>query len=203
MILTINQLKEKYSAYVNPLDKIKRDCDAGLLVRLNRGLYEDNPHVQAMFLAGPILSPSYISFEYALSYYGLIPERVTSITSASLSIHKNKTFINHFGRYTYTDIPSDAFSIGTTHIQDGDYVARIATKEKAICDSLCKWPVVHSVKDLKQLLFEDKRIDEEEFASSNFVDMLLIAKKYHKTNITLLVKLILREYSKNCFKEED
>ena len=195
MILTINQLKEKYSNYANPLDKIKRDCDAGILVRLNRGLYEDNPRAEAMFLAGPILSPSYISFEYALSYYGLIPERVTSITSASLSLHKNKTFINKFGRYTYTDIPSRAFAIGTTHIQNGEYIARIATKEKAICDSLCKWPVVHSVKDLKQLLFEDKRIDEDVFTSCSFKDMIEIASRYQKTNLGLLIKLIEKEYA--------
>ena len=195
MILTINQLKEKYANYVNPLDKIKRDCDAGLLVRLNRGLYEDNIHAQAMFLAGPILSPSYISFEYALSYYGLIPERVSSITSAALLLHKNKVYKNKFGRYTYTDIPPEAFAIGTIHIQDGDYIARIATKEKAICDSLCKWPVVHSIKDLRQLLFEDKRIDIDIFDSCDFRSMKEIASKYQKTNLRILIKLIEKEYA--------
>ena len=194
MILTISQLKERYRDYANPLDKIKRDCDAGILIRLNRGLYEDNPHVDPYLLAAPILSPSYISFEYALSYYGLIPERVVTITSASLMVHKNKTFNNAFGRYTYTDIPAEAFAIGTTHIVIGDYAARIATKEKAICDSLCKWPVVHSAKDLKQLLFEDKRIDEDEFACLCFNDLLEIAKCYHKTNLDLLIKLIRKEF---------
>lgn len=194
MFLTIDQLKEKYSDYANPLDKIKRDCDAGILVRLTRGLYENNLSADPMFLAGAILSPSYISFEYALSYYGLIPERVVAITSASLSVHKNKTFINAFGRFTYTDIPSNAFAIGTTHVADGEYIARIATKEKAICDSLCKWPVVRSVKDMKQLLFEDKRFDEDEFAICDFVNMIDIAKRYHKTNLEVLIKLIEREY---------
>ena len=194
MILTINQLKEKYSSYANPVDKIKRACDSDLLVRLNRGLYEDNFHAEPMFLAGAILSPSYISFECALSFYGLIPERVTSITSASLSLHKSKTFVNKFARYTYSDIPSRAFAIGTTYIQNGEYIARIATKEKAICDSLCKWPVVHSVKDLKQLLFEDKRIDEDAFASVNFKDLKEIAGHYQKTNLNFLIKLIEKEY---------
>ena len=194
MILTISQLKERYRDYANPLDKIKRDCDAGLLIRLNRGLYEDNPHAEPMFLAAPLLSPSYVSFETALSYYGLIPERVVSITSASLMVRKNKNFVNHFGRYTYTDIPSEAFSLGTTHIVNGGYIARIATKEKALCDSLCKWPVVRSIKDLKQLMFEDKRIDADEFQNCNFNDMIEIARHYHKTNLDLLVKMIKKEY---------
>lgn len=194
MILTTSQLKEKYHEYANPIDKIKRDCDAGLLIRLTRGLYEDNPNAEPMFLAGSLLSPSYISFETALSYYGLIPEKVVAITSASLMIRKNKEFNNSFGRYVFTDIPSEAFYIGTTHIISGDYVARIAIKEKAICDSLCKWPVVHNIKDLRQLMFEDKRMDVDEFSSCNFADLVEIAEKYHKTNLDLLIRMIKKEY---------
>ena len=194
MILTINQLKDKYRDYANPLDKIKRDCDAGLLFRLNRGLYEDDRSVNPIFLAASLLAPSYISFDYALSYYGLIPERVVAITSASLMVHKNKTFNNIFGRFEFSDIPAEAFASGTTYVYDGEYSARIATKEKAICDSLCKWPVVNSVKDLKILLFEDKRIDEDEFASCDFDKLIGLASLYHKTNLDLLIKLVKKEY---------
>ena len=194
MILTINQLKDKYRDYANPLDKIKRDCDAGLLFRLNRGLYEDDRSVNPIFLAASLLAPSYISFDYALSYYGLIPERVVAITSASLMVHKNKTFNNIFGRFEFSDIPAEAFANGTTYVYDGEYSARIATKEKAICDSLCKWPVVNSVKDLKILLFEDKRIDEDEFASCDFDKLIGLASLYRKTNLDLLIKLVKKEY---------
>lgn len=194
MILTINQLKDKYRDYANPLDKIKRDCDAGLLFRLNRGLYEDDRSVNPIFLAASLLAPSYISFDYALSYYGLIPERVVAITSASLMVHKNKTFNNIFGRFEFSDIPAEAFASGTTYVYDGEYSARIATKEKAICDSLCKWPVVNSVKDLKILLFEDKRIDEDEFASCDFDKLIGLASLYRKTNLDLLIKLVKKEY---------
>ena len=194
MILTVEQLKNRYHEYANPLDKIKRDCDAGILFRLTRGLYEDNRNANPMFLAASLLGPSYISFDYALSYYGLIPERVVAITSASLLIHKNKTFNNVFGRFEFSDIPTDAFAYGTTYIYDGEYAARIATKEKAICDSLCKWPVVNSVKDLRVLLFEDKRIDEDEVASCDFDSLINLAALYHKTNLDLLIKLIRKEY---------
>ena len=194
MILTIGQLRNRYREYANPLDKIKRDCDAGLLFRLTRGLYEDNRNANPLFLAASSLGPSYISFDYALSYYGLIPERVVAITSASLMVRKNKTFSNVFGRFEFSDIPADAFASGTTYIFDGEYSARIASKEKAICDSLCKWPVVNSIKDLKILLFEDKRIDEEGFASCDFDKLLTLAPLYHKTNLDLLIKLIRKEY---------
>ena len=194
MIVTTSMLKEKYSDYVNPLDKIKRETDAGNLIRLNRGLYETDSSINPCFLASPILSPSYLSFDYALSSYGLIPERVVAITSASLQEKKNKTFINKFGRFEYSDIPPSAFSEGLTYIEDGEYWTRMATKEKAICDSLYKWRVVHSIKDLKQLLFEDKRIDEDEFKTCDFKLMIRLAKLYKRTNLDLLIKLIRKEY---------
>lgn len=195
MVLTTSILKNRYSDYKNPLDKIKRDTQSGIIIRLTRGIYETDRNVNPCFLASSILSPSYLSFDFALSYYGLIPERVVSITSASLGLRKNKTFVNYFGRYEFSDIPSTAFSEGLTYIEDGEYMAKIATKEKAICDSLCKWRVVNSVKELKHLLFIDKRIDEEEFGSCDFVLMSRLASLYKKTNLDLLVRLIRKEYS--------
>lgn len=194
MVLTTSMLRNRYSDYANPLDKIKRDTDNGLLIRINRGIYETDSKVNPCLLASSILSPSYLSFDYALSYYGLIPEKVFSVTSASLGQRKNKTFINKFGRYEYSDIPVDAFSEGLTYLEDGDYIVKIATKEKAICDSLCKWRTVRSIKELKELLFIDKRVDEDEFISSDFKLMVRLASLYRKTNLELLIKLINKEY---------
>ena len=194
MIITTSMLKEKYHDYVNPLDKIKRDVDEGKLFRLTRGVYETNRDVNPLFLAASILGPSYISFDSALSYYGLIPERVVAITSASLMVRKNKTFNNVFGRFEFSDIPVEAFSSGTTLIESGGYYARIASKQKALCDSLYKWRVVHSVKDLKILLFEDKRIDEEEFEKLDFNELIRLAKLYHKTNLKFLIKFVTKKY---------
>ncbi len=194
MIFTIPMLKEKYKDYSNPLDKIKRDCDNNLLFRINRGIYEDNRNVDPFFLSQVILSPSYISFESALSYYGLIPERVYAVTSASLNERKNKSYTNVFARYTYSDIPERVFPYGLTLLKDDDYVARLASKEKAICDSLYKWRMVKSVKQLKILLFIDKRVDEEEFSKCDMDILLKLAPLYKTNNLNLLVKLIRKEY---------
>ena len=70
----------------------------------------------------------------------------------------------------------------------------MATKEKAICDSLSKWRVVRNVKDLKELLFLDKRINEEEFDDCDFKLMTRLAGLYNKTNLKLLIKLIKRKH---------
>lgn len=194
MIVTTSMLKEKFHDYANPLDKIKRDADKGVIIRLAKGIYETDKNTGPCLLASSILSPSYLSFDWALSFYGLIPERVFAITSASLGLRKNKTFENQFGRYEYTDIPVEAFSEGLTYLENSEYAAKIAMKEKAICDSLCKWRVVKNVKELKELLFEDKRIDEDEFALCDFELMKRLAKLYNKTNLKLLIKLIRKEY---------
>ena len=193
MIITTSMLRKRYSDYSNPLDKIKRDTESGIIFRLTRGIYETDKNIDPCLLASSILSPSYLSFDWALAYYGLIPERVVAITSTSLNVRKNKTFINYFGRYEYSDIPSRVFSEGLTYLENGDYIVKIATKEKAICDSLSKWRVVRNINDLKELLFVDKRIDEEEFANCDFKLMLRLASLYNKTNLDLLIKLIGKE----------
>ena len=195
MIVTTSMLKERYHDYANPLDKIKREADKGLLIRLTNGIYETDKNADPCFLASSILSPSYLSFDWVLSYYGLIPEKVVSITSAALGNRKNKTFENYFGRYEYTDIPAKAFPEGLAYLENGEYSVKIATKEKAICDSLCKWRVVKNLSELKDLLFADKRIDEGEFKSCDFKQMERLASLYGKTNLKLFMKLIKREYA--------
>ncbi len=194
MILTTSMLKEKYINYSNDLDKIKRESKSGNIYRLTRGIYETNKNVEPYFLASSILSPSYLSFDWALSFYGLIPEKVVSVTSASLNIKKSKTYINKFGRFEFNDICTNAFSEGLTYIENGDYIVRIATKEKAICDSLAKWRVVRNISDLKELLFVDKRIDDHVFSTCDFKLMIRLASLYNKTNLNMLIKLIRKEY---------
>ena len=60
------------------------------LIKIRNGLYETEANTPSYLLAGSIYGPSYISFEYALSYYGLIPERVTTITCATFNKRKEK-----------------------------------------------------------------------------------------------------------------
>lgn len=194
MVVTTNDLREIYHDYRNIIDKIKRDADNGLLIRLNRGLYETDRYAEPAFLAGAILSPSYLSFEWALSYYDLIPERVTTITSASLNTHKTKTFFNKFGKYTYRDIKEDVFYEGLTEIENAHYHVKIATKEKALCDALSKWRVVHSIKELKILMFVDMRIDYEEFSYCDPKELIRLASLYKKSNLDLLIKLVRKEF---------
>ena len=51
MVLTASILKRKYSDYLNPLDKIKREVDRGPLISLSRWLYEISKTVNPYLLA--------------------------------------------------------------------------------------------------------------------------------------------------------
>lgn len=56
--------------------KVSRIMAAGELIPLRRGLYLQDRTANPLALAPAIHGPSYVSFESALAWHGLIPERV-------------------------------------------------------------------------------------------------------------------------------
>lgn len=193
MIYKYSELLLKYSKYKNPKDKIKREIDSGQYFRLKKELYEDNIKIEGYLLACYIESPSYLSFEYALSKYGLIPEKVNVYTCATTLKKHNKLFENIFGKFYYTDVPKVVWNIGIKIIKEHEYTYMIATPEKALCDLLYKKEPVYSVKQLKELLFNDLRIDEDEFNKLNKDDIISICDEYKKKNLKYLKKMIKGE----------
>jgi predicted transcriptional regulator of viral defense system len=87
----------------------------------------------SFLIANSIYSPSYISFESALSYYQLIPESVFTITSAT-SIKTNE-FKTGLGNYNYRHIKPSLF-LGYKLIESGNHRVKIAEPGKAILDYL-------------------------------------------------------------------
>ena len=59
-----------------------------------------------------------------------------------------------------------------------------------LCDKLYVSKQVRSIKDLKELLFNDLRIDIDNFKSLNKDDLLFLAPLYETSNLNLLVKLL-------------
>ena len=113
MIKTTAMLISELSEYVNPKAKIGRMTDEGLLFPIIRGFYEDRADTPGHYLAGIIYGPSYLSFEFALAWHGLIPEAVYTFTSATCGKKRKKQYTTPFGVFTYRDIPTPAFPYGT------------------------------------------------------------------------------------------
>lgn len=178
MIETIDSLKILYKDYVNVNDKISREVKRGNLFYIKRGLYETDKNANPFYIANVIIVPSYISFETALYYYGLIPERVNIIMSASFKMNKHKEYKNYFGKFYYIDINADAYPYGIDAINIDNKIVFIASKEKAILDTLSKISPRRSVKEVKDLLFDDLRFNEYEFDNINTNKLIELSTLY-------------------------
>jgi len=193
MLITISVLRQELSKkYKNPDTKISRMIQHGELYRVKRGIYETDPHTEPYYLAGAIYAPSYVSFEYMLAYYGLIPEYVYSITSATCDKKKKKEYINYFGTYTYRDIPKIMFPYGFKFERDGRYVSKLATPEKALCDKLYTMRPISSQKLMITILVENLRIDEEDLRNLSMPDLKFYAEHYPCQSVKVLYPTLRR-----------
>lgn len=119
------------------LRQMNRWQKKGLLIKLRRGLYVLNEndrkiHPSRIFLANAVYFPSYVSTEYALGYYGLIPERTEDITSVTTK--KTAQFKNPFGTFVFQHVKSGLF-FGSTRVKDENGLpVLIAQPEKALLD---------------------------------------------------------------------
>ena len=192
MVILNSIVKYKLNGYSNKNNKINRDIKNKRLFKIINGLYETNPNASGYLLAGSIYGPSYISFEYALSFYGLIPERVTTITCATFDKKKKKKYNTNFGVFTYRDVPSTAYPEDILLKIEGDYSYQIATKEKALCDKLYTLSPLENYANLENTLFNDLRIDEEEFNKLDYKRIEKLSDLYHSTNVSLLSRYLRR-----------
>lgn len=105
-----------------------------LFLRLKNGLYTlatDPARIEE--IANRLYAPSYLSFEFALSHYSLIPETIYSVTSATPKTTREYE-VNGIA-YSYTTIPSIAYTGYVPLTQDyRSYL--IAEPEKAVADYL-------------------------------------------------------------------
>lgn len=183
---------KNYKDYSNKNTKLLRDIKDKKLFKIVNGLYETDSNTPGYLLASSIYGPSYISFEYALSYYGLIPERVTTITCATFEKKKKKEYITDFGTFTYRDVPSSAYPEEIILKEENNYSYQIATPEKALCDKLYSLSPLFNYTNLENMLFNDLRIDEEAFNKLDILKINKLSKLYHSTNVELLAKYMRR-----------
>ena len=194
MIYDFQSLRIKYKKYSNIYQKINNECKKGILVKIKRGLYTDDLYNDKEVIANICYNPSYISFEYALSYYGVIPEFVSTFTSATFGKKNNKIYHRKDFTFDYRSVPDEVFPMGILILKNSkDISYKIASKEKALCDLLYSKYPVRSIKDLKTLLFEDMRIEENEFLKINFEFIKEIAPLYHSNSLNVLKKYLNKE----------
>lgn len=113
--LTHGNLLSMLDEYRSPNDKIVRMINDGWLQLIRKGLYAVSPEITGIPLSLPLVAnllygPSYVSMDYALSYYGIIPERVVEVTS--MTTKRGKVYDLPVGRFSYTHSQPQLYSIG-------------------------------------------------------------------------------------------
>jgi len=154
-------LKDIFNAYRYPRNKISKLLNAGEIISLKSGLYvlperfglDLTPEIVANLLYGP----SYVSLDYALASYGLIPELAFQVTSVTTG--RRKSFATALGTYAYHHVKAEYYSIAYQARQVDDSFFLIALPEKALCDKLYLAPRQQDLTDMEQYLLEDLRID--------------------------------------------
>jgi len=159
------ELTELLSSYSNIRTKIQRLIDNGDIIRLKKGIYmfpealRREPLNPAM-VANIIYGPSYVSCDYALSYYGLIPESVVSV--CSMTTGRSREFDTPVGHFQYLQRKASDYSVGIV-LENG---CLFASMEKAIYDKALTDRRFDGC-DIGAYLEQDLRIDISEIPELN------------------------------------
>ena len=192
MIKTTDMLLEELREYASPRSKLSRMAKNGEIFPIVKGLYETEKGTPGIYLAGSIYSPSYVSFEYALGHYELIPEAVYTLTCATFEKKKAKKYETPFGTFTYRDVPSEAFPLALKLVNENGYYYRIATLEKALCDILYTLRPTANAAELHTMLNDDLRIEDSELKKLDAALVAELSEHYHTTNVKRLSTLLRR-----------
>ncbi|MDQ6762035.1 MAG: hypothetical protein M3015_05325 [Bacteroidota bacterium] len=195
--ITIQALKDLLKGYKRPLDKANELLKKGVLTQIKKGLYIPGPKLnipkpEPFLLANHLLGPSYISLESALSYWGMIPEKVYEITS--VTVKRSKKFKTHGGRFTYIHIPLPYYSFGIQRIElTPRQTILIASKEKALCDKILTTSgvLIRSPKQAKEVLIEDFRIEKQTLSHLNINEIKKwLSDAPQKNSLRNLIKML-------------
>ncbi|MEX1139144.1 MAG: hypothetical protein WEB33_02005 [Bacteroidota bacterium] len=176
-------------------NQLSRWQKRGLIVRLKNGMYLLNEHDRKInpsrvFLANQMCVPSYVSLEYALAYYGLIPERVVEVTSVTTK--KTLEITNPTGRYSYRHLKPSAFTGFRLAGDENGMQVFLAEPEKAVVDFLY-FTVARTVKTehpSPAMFAESHRFQNVEMLSGNRI--LELAPLYDNAKLSALAKLFCR-----------
>lgn len=185
-------LRQALSRYANPDNKIGDMVRRGEILRVHKGLYAVAPSLRQgplslEILANRVYGPSYLSLEYALSWYSMIPERVTELTSVCLG--RSRSFRTPVGVFSYASIKKEAYSkgFGIVDLPDGRTFL-MATREKALVDliEVRRNIVLRSHKDMEEHLIENLRIEETALLGLDIERVEYFAALYGTTKARLL-----------------
>lgn len=190
-------LMHALSGYRKPRDAVTRLLSEGVIIRIKKGLYcFGEVHRRSPLclesIANLLYGPSYVSLEYALSYHGLIPERVFTVTS--VTSRRSREFETPLGRFSYRMLSPGRFAVGQIIEAGTESPFLIACAEKALVDKV--WTDRRfdgrRIPEFGQYLTEDLRIEPATLADLDATRMIDICDAYESAKIRNLVSYLGR-----------
>lgn len=196
--VSMEVLQSLYKDYLSPNMHIAMLEKKGLLIRLKRGLYAVSPEISGKelsvgLIANHLYGPSYVSLHWALRWYGLIPERVETVTS--ITTRHTREFETPLGHFTFRGVSKEYFPIGIKSQEDAGLHFLLASPEKALCDMLMneKYVPDQSISRLEIFFEEDMRIDLEDLRQMDVSIIRMCMETGNKKQVLAnLLKLIDR-----------
>ena len=187
---------DRLAGYRAPRNKLRNLCLRGDVVRVRKGLYVAPtfpgrpPSVDPLVLAPLIYGPSYVSLETALSWHGLIPERVDEITSVTCK--RARLFGTPLGRFSYRPINEVAYSygVGLQTAAGGSFF--LAEPEKALCDRIARVRQVRAQRDIPALLEDDLRVDLDAVVRMRVPAVRQVAMRYRRQSVNAFLRWLQR-----------
>lgn len=186
--------------YKHPKAYVAKLVRQGELIRLKGGFFlirelAQKGAIPFEQIANLLYGPSYISLEYALSFYGMIPEAVYVYTSITLG--RAKQFHTEIGSFRYHHLSRERYQVGVTHKENQQGGFFIATPEKALADSVFHLCQGMTQEELLVDLTESKRIELSVLRHLNQALMQQIADAYRSKIIRTLAEGMIW-ISKRC-----
>jgi len=188
---------ELLKGYKRPNDKISELVKSGNLLTLKKGLYIPGANAglqspEPFLIANHLWGPSYVSLESALSFWGLIPERVYE--TSSVTMKASKSYKTPKGRFSYRNLPYPYYSFGIRSVELAPkQVALIASPEKALCDKIIATAGIslRSPAQAMDFLTEDLRMSRDSLKGFHIKTISSWAEDAPKSNsLLMLVKTL-------------
>jgi len=138
--------------------QLNRWSKAGKIVRIHKGLYTladeyRKVHIEPAYIARNLNKPSYVSLQYALSWYHLIPEYVPVVTC--VTSNRPKEIHTPLGSFRYHHIQPAYFrGFQSAALASGDS-ALLAHPEKALLDLIYLTPKSDSQEFIQELRLQN------------------------------------------------
>jgi predicted transcriptional regulator of viral defense system len=172
---------------------LKRAVAKKDILHLRRGLYCAAPlyrrrDLNLFEIAQRIYGPSYLSFESALSYHGLIPESVATVSSACA--RRSREFETELCLFSFVRIPARVFFAHVDRVEEGPDVFFMARPWRAIVDYIYangkEWCGLHP-------LVQSLRIEEEELKITTRDELEELEHSFGNGRVTKFLRGVIKD----------